>query len=218
MNQTKYQIALLEEMVGKNLYQYCKGKLGEKAAEILNGHLEEDAVKWLQEESQVYRKDNRDNIEFAKSLILDKIILHWIKDYFYKIHRVELELNGCDKDKYLINHKVTCAPDFKLKGDEDIYIEEITNYTGFVKKTGALHLRATKGEYLKRLSKEKKVYLMVLDVPSRSYVLVPMTDELPMYHIEQLASFGGKSAYGLDIGDYPFIPLDDERALKQWVA
>lgn len=218
MNQTKYQIALLEEMVGENLYQYCQDKLGEKAAEILKGHLEEEAVKWLQEEGQVYRKDNRDSIEFAKSLILDKIILHWIKDYFHKIHGAELELNGCDKEEYLINHKVTCAPDFKLKGREDIYIEEITNYTGFVKKTGALHLRATKGEYLKKLSKEKKVYLMVLDVPSRSYVLVPMTEDLPMYHIEQLASFGGKSAYGLDIGDYPFLPLDDKEGFKQCVA
>lgn len=59
---------------------------------------------------------------------------------------------------------------------------------------------------------------MVLDVPSRSYVLVPVTDELPMYHIEKLASFGGKSAYGLDIGDYPFIPLDDEGGLKHYAA
>ena len=218
MNQTKYQIALLEEMVGENLYQYCKGKLGETAAEILNNRLEESAEKWLQEEGQAHRKDSRDNIEFAKALVLDKIILHWLKDYFEEVHGAELELNGCDKDKYLVNHKVTCEPDFKLKADEDIYIEEITNYTGFVKKTGALHLRATKGEYLKRLSKEKKVYLMVLDVPSRSYVLVPVTNQLPMYHIEQLASFGGKSAYGLDIGDYPFIPLDDEGGLKQCVA
>lgn len=114
MNQTKYQIALLEEMVGENLYNYCKGKLGEQAAEVLKGHLEEDAEKWLQEAGQDHRKDSRDNIEFAKALVLDKIILHWIKDYFYKTYGAELELNGCDKDKYLVNHKVTCAPDFKL--------------------------------------------------------------------------------------------------------
>lgn len=55
---------------------------------------------------------------------------------------------------------------------------------------------------------------MVLDVHSRSYVLVPVTGQLPMHHIEQLANFGGKSAYGLDIGNYPFIPLDEERGLK----
>lgn len=218
MNQTKYQIALLEEMVGENLYNYCKGKLGKEAAEILKGRLAEESVQWLEKEEQSYRKDDRNNIEFAKALILDKIILHWLKDYFEETQGAQLELNGCDKDRYLINHKVSCASDFKLKTDEDIYIEEITNYTGFVKKTGALQLRESKGEYLKRLSREKKVYLMVLDVPSRSYVLVPVTEKLPMYHIEKLASFGGKSAYGLDIGDYPFIPLDNEGGLKQCVA
>lgn len=57
---------------------------------------------------------------------------------------------------------------------------------------------------MKRLAEDHKVYLLVVDIPSRSYAFVEITEDIPMYYTEDIKQFGGKCGYGMDIGEVKF--------------
>ncbi len=206
MSSITHQKILLQSLIQEDLFTYCKRKVGEEEANILKGIMSDEVRVWFASNEVCFRKENRSELDFAQALVLDKIVLHWLKDYFIREHRLELTLNGCDRINTLVNHKVTCDPDFIIKS-KDIYIEEITSYDGIVRATGALHLRYSKGQTLKRLAEEKKVYIMVLDVPTKSYTLVEVKVDTPMYLIEKIEKFGGKKGFGMDIGDNGYKKL-----------
>lgn len=203
MSIRQHRMILLEALIGKDLYTYCKERIGEDEANVLKGILKKEVEEWFNSEDVKFRREGRAATEFAEALILDKVVLHWLKDYFEKEHGVELALNGCDKIDTLLNNNVTCDPDFKIEGKE-IYIEEITCYTGMVRTTGALHLRQSKGDTLKRLAKDKMVYILIFDVPARSYTFVQIKEDTKMYGMDEIEKFGGKSGYGMDVGNAKF--------------
>lgn len=199
---------LLERLIGEDLYSYCKKKIGEEEANVLRGILTKEVEEWFNSKSVGFRREDRTALEFAEALVLDKVVLYWLQEYFERQHGIKFILNGCDKINVLINSKVTCEPDFKLYGEE-IYIEEITSYTGIMTITGALHLRKSKGDALKKLAEEKEVYILVFEVPTRSYAFIKIDEDAKMCAIDAIPKFGGKSGYGMDIGNIPFRQIED---------
>lgn len=210
MSRIAHQKILLKSLIGEEVENYCEREIGKEEAQVLKGGIKDNVKEWFLSNEASFRREDRTELEFAQALVIDKIVLHWLKKYFETHHNINLALNGCDKLNALIVEKVTCAPDFVIE-NQDIYIEEITSYSGTIKETGALHLRNYKGQFLKKIAKTKKVYILVFDVPTRTYAFVEMKNSTPLYAIKELEKFGSKNGYGLDIGDYPFVSLNEQK-------
>lgn len=142
--------------------------------------------------------DDRNIYEYNLNLIAGWVIEDYIVDNTYGVFK----LNGSDKNRDIIAHKITNISDLKNtvnNKDTEVHSEY------YIRNNQTIMLRDNKYQHLM----DDKAQLLVINIPSRSFLLKDISDFEAKF-IPNYEYYGGKNVYALSLPniDKQFKPLD----------
>lgn len=146
------------------------------------------------------KMDKRTSNEYIKELIYGWIIEDFLIHYLSG-ENISLEKNGSDKErKVLRNSQVTSSEDIYCKiNNKPTYIEVISDFKSFWKKTGKAHLRQKKLPNLLKRSKKEDVYILFVDIENKKMGLLKIDSNTMYKYIDSHPSYGGKEVYEITV-------------------
>lgn len=138
------------------------------------------------------------------------MIASWVMEdifrNYYSSTGCKFVLSGSDKERrFRPDHEITNSSDFNVQLNGGLYsVELMTDYTGYIKDNGVLHLRDNKYSNLKN----KQAFLLVLSMVDKTFLLIDTTTLTNVKYLEHHKNFGDKPANEIRVNIDKFIPLD----------
>ena len=191
------KLYFLERCINKNVVDATEAYLGIDFALLMrDGEITQYVNRLIENSSSfVYQSHSRDKVKFIKELIMSRLVELSIQQEY-----PELEFNGTDK-AIIISDYASYRPDFHSELS-DIYYEVMSSYHIDIKAKG-VYIYKKKLEYLMRLSKSKRVYIMLVDVVFKRFRLLEIRENIE----DMNATFADKGNYFYICPESEYCPI-----------
>lgn len=152
-------------------------------------------------------KDRRTNEEYALDLILGWAVEDAMRDIFNETLHLNTSLNSADKNREFLTSPKAASDFIIYHNDQELYVEIISDYTGFWRNNLRVHLRDDK--YL-NLKAEDGILLGFDYRNSRFLILkVKSIEGNRVKRIKEHRPYGGKPAYEINLKTSDFYQIED---------
>lgn len=206
----------LPKFLGKSLVEIAK-ELNYSEANILV--LQDDRSQLAEKyplvlnniDSCTHHRDNRTPMQYAQDLVAS-----WIfEDYLVKILSdagLTIGLAGADKNRQILSGaKVSAASDTVVTyNGKQRLLEIMTDYSGYWKRSGKLHLRDSK---YNKMEKSNSLFIGFSTV-DKKYLFIDFTNEVEAKYIPSHYPYGYKPAYEISLKDNGLKDFTAESIIK----
>jgi hypothetical protein len=150
------------------------------------------------------RRDKRTPFEFARDLIINWLLEDYIA---FKLSTIgyRTNYNSHDRNRQIISDKVTADPDLKMLIEGRwVPIEVQADYSSWVSNGGSLSIKEWKYNTIVK----QNAMLMQVDVPKKSFCLIPTNQLLNPSRTGINHGMGDKPVYIFDNLNLVFSPFD----------
>lgn len=160
-------------------------------------------------DSLSHHRDKRSPFQLAFDLVLSWFIEDAIIMYL-RIFGYNIALNGGDKNRDF--HASPIAnPDFKTNiNGKEIFIEQVTNFTGKWFEAKTIPLRDDKYKHLSK----KNIYLLGIDLQNNYFVFFNVMNR-NVDHVSSFKPYGGKPAYLVEVYEEDFYPFEELKNINK---
>lgn len=198
----------VQNFIGCDPYEYALKNYSKEYADILNGMLTDELRAVL--ESCQKNTDKRSIEEYAQDLMLNWMVEDYVMNMLNKRKNIKVVKNGVDANrKFLFIDMVRSNSDFIIKTErEELYVELIVDYSCFWQKNHTCHLRNNKLIRLMEHAKEKRTFLLAVDLINKKFAFIPVNKSVPFKRIESHSAYGGRPVYEIPLNKYRFYDLN----------
>lgn len=199
----------LTELVGEDLYQFAYKNIGIDYALALEGEISPYISKLISRSHYFYNQiGKRTEIEILRELVYSRIVENVLMREY-----PTMELSGTDSEN-LITNVSNYFPDFRSSIDGTLY-EVISSYT-YYKEYNHQFIRKGKMDYLMKLSANKRVYLIFVDVNFKRMMLIKVEPSIKKMDVDVVETEQGYTInlpyskwFPIYRAENPFLPNEE---------